>query len=93
MADDSIRLFGFEIKRAKDKSDDKLRSIVTPVDEYGAGYVRGFRKRYRVCRRYRCLEHKLCHDHGKHVTGGGSVQQRHRCLGHVLGGEHVLHDG
>ena len=39
MADDSIRLFGFEIKRAKDKSDDKLRSIVPPVDEDGAGYV------------------------------------------------------
>ena len=39
MADDSIRLFGFEIKRTKDKSDDKLRSIVPPVDEDGAGYV------------------------------------------------------
>lgn len=39
MADDSIKLFGFEIKRAKDKSDDKLRSIVPPVDEDGAGYV------------------------------------------------------
>ena len=39
MADDSIRLFGFEIKRAKEKSSDKLRSIVPPVDEDGAGYV------------------------------------------------------
>jgi len=39
MADEGIKLFGFEIKRAKAKSDEKLRSIVPPVDEDGAGYV------------------------------------------------------
>ena len=39
MADDSIRLFGFEIKRAKDRNAEKLRSIVVPQDEDGAGYV------------------------------------------------------
>lgn len=39
MADEGLRIFGFEIKRAKDKSDEKLRSIVPPVDEDGAGYV------------------------------------------------------
>ena len=39
MADDSIKLFGFEIKRARDKSKEKLTSIVPPVDEDGAGYV------------------------------------------------------
>ena len=39
MADDSIKLFGFEIKRARDRSKEKLTSIVPPVDEDGAGYV------------------------------------------------------
>ena len=39
MADDSIKLFGFEIKRARDKSKEKLTSIVPPTDEDGAGYV------------------------------------------------------
>ena len=39
MADDSIRLFGFEIKRAKDRNAEKLRSIVVPQDDDGAGYV------------------------------------------------------
>jgi len=39
MADEGLRIFGFEIKRAKDKSEEKLRSIVPPVDEDGAGYV------------------------------------------------------
>lgn len=40
MAEDSgLRLFGFEIKRAKDKSAEKMQSIVPPVDQDGAGYV------------------------------------------------------
>ena len=39
MAEDSFKLFGFEIKRARDKSKEKLQSIVPPVDEDGAGYV------------------------------------------------------
>jgi hypothetical protein len=48
MADDNsiLKLFGFELKRAKsssendkDKNLQKLRSIVAPVDEDGAGYV------------------------------------------------------
>ena len=39
MADDSIKLFGFEIKRSKKKQDEKLTSIVPPVDQDGAGYV------------------------------------------------------
>jgi len=40
MADNnSLRLFGFEIKRAKDKNADKMQSIVPPVDQDGAGYV------------------------------------------------------
>ena len=39
MADDSLKIFGFEIKRAKEKSSEKLRSIVPPIDEDGAGYV------------------------------------------------------
>jgi len=39
MAEDSFKLFGFEIKRARDKSKEKLHSIVPPVDEDGAGYV------------------------------------------------------
>lgn len=34
-----LRLFGFEIKRAKDKSAEKLQSIVPPTDDDGAGYV------------------------------------------------------
>ena len=40
MADNSVKLFGFEIKRAgsKDK-DEKLKSIVTAKDDDGAGYV------------------------------------------------------
>ena len=38
MADTSLKLFGFEIKRARQK-DEKLQSIVPPVDEDGAGYV------------------------------------------------------
>ena len=33
MADDSIKLFGFEIKRSKKKQDEKLTSIVPPVDQ------------------------------------------------------------
>ena len=40
MADNSsLRLFGFEIKRAKDKNAEKMQSIVPPVDTDGAGYV------------------------------------------------------
>ena len=48
MADDNsiLRLFGFELKRAKsnsendkDKKLEKLRSVVAPVDEDGAGYI------------------------------------------------------
>ena len=39
MAEDSIKLFGFEIKRARNKQQEKLQSIVPPVDEDGAGYV------------------------------------------------------
>lgn len=39
MADDSFKLFGFEIKRAQNKQKEKLQSIVPPVDEDGAGYV------------------------------------------------------
>ena len=40
MADnEGIRLFGFEIKRAKDRNAEKMQSIVPPVDEDGAGYV------------------------------------------------------
>lgn len=38
MADEGIKLFGFEIKKAK-KPNEKLRSIVPPVDDDGAGYV------------------------------------------------------
>ena len=34
-----LRLFGFEIKRAKDTSAEKLQSIVPPTDDDGAGYV------------------------------------------------------
>ena len=40
MADNSLTLFGFEIKRAKKKADKELLpSIVPPLDEDGAGYV------------------------------------------------------
>lgn len=40
MADDSLKLFGFEIRRAKGAGADKmLPSIVPPIDEDGAGYV------------------------------------------------------
>ena len=40
MADnEGIRLFGFEIKRAKDRNAEKMQSIVPPVDQDGAGYV------------------------------------------------------
>lgn len=39
MAEDSFKLFGFEIKRAKKVSNEMLPSIVPPVDEDGAGYV------------------------------------------------------
>ena len=39
MAEDSIKLFGFEIKRSKNKQQEKLQSIVPPVDEDGAGFV------------------------------------------------------
>ena len=40
MAEQSgLRLFGFEIKRASDKSAEKMQSIVPPVDQDGAGYV------------------------------------------------------
>jgi len=40
MAEQSgLRLFGFEIKRAKDKTADQRQSIVPPVDQDGAGYV------------------------------------------------------
>jgi len=38
-----LKLFGFEIKRQDSKSDqkekEKLKSIVAPTDEDGAGYV------------------------------------------------------
>jgi hypothetical protein len=48
MADDNsiLKLFGFELKRAKsnsenekDKKLEKLRSVVAPVDDDGAGYI------------------------------------------------------
>ena len=48
MAEDNsvLKLFGFELKRAKsnsekdkDKKLDKLRSVVAPVDDDGAGYI------------------------------------------------------
>jgi len=37
--DKSIRLFGFEIKKAKSKEDEKKLSIVPARDDDGAGYV------------------------------------------------------
>jgi hypothetical protein len=39
MAEDSFKLFGFEIRRPKKVSNEMLPSIVPPVDEDGAGYV------------------------------------------------------
>jgi hypothetical protein len=39
MAEDSFKLFGFEIKRARDRQQERLQSIVPPVDEDGAGFV------------------------------------------------------
>ena len=36
---DSIKLFGFEIKRAKKKEDDKAPSIVPPRDDEGGSYA------------------------------------------------------
>ena len=48
MAEDNsvLKLFGFELKRAKsssenekDKKLEKLRSVVAPVDDDGAGYI------------------------------------------------------
>lgn len=36
--ENSIKLFGFEIKRAKSNTD-KLKSVVPPQSEDGAGYV------------------------------------------------------
>ena len=41
MAETSLKLFGFELRRAKkaDAAQAKLKSIVPPVDEDGAGYV------------------------------------------------------
>jgi hypothetical protein len=39
VAENSIKLFGFEIKRANDKSAEKLKSVVPPQSEDGAGYV------------------------------------------------------
>ena len=40
MADQQgLRLFGFEIKRTRDRNAEKMQSIVPPVDQDGAGYV------------------------------------------------------
>ena len=41
MAENSLKLFGFELRRAKkvEAEKEKLKSIVPPVDEDGAGYV------------------------------------------------------
>ena len=41
MAETSLKLFGFELRRAKkaETAQTKLKSIVPPVDEDGAGYV------------------------------------------------------
>jgi hypothetical protein len=41
MADNSLRLFGFEISRSKsaEQEDKKLKSIVPKIDDDGAGYV------------------------------------------------------
>ena len=34
-----LKLFGFELRRVKEKEEDKLKSIVPKVDDDGAGYV------------------------------------------------------
>ena len=39
MADEGLKLFGWEIKKASRKDEKLLPSIVPPVDEDGAGYV------------------------------------------------------
>ncbi len=40
MADNSIRLFGFELKRTKKEDNiEKLKSVVAPQSDDGAGYV------------------------------------------------------
>ena len=41
MAENSLRLFGFEITRSKnaEQEDKKLKSIVPKIDDDGAGYV------------------------------------------------------
>src|SRR5210317_1094310 len=39
MADDGFKLFGFEIKRAKNEDPNKAPSIVPARDEDGAGYI------------------------------------------------------
>ncbi len=40
MADDSVKLFGLEIKRARrEKDKEQLPSIVPPLDDDGAGYI------------------------------------------------------
>jgi len=39
MADDSLKLFGFEIRRNRKVKDELLPSIVPPLDQDGAGYV------------------------------------------------------
>jgi len=40
LADDSLKLFGFEIKRANNqKAAEQLPSIVPPLDDDGAGYI------------------------------------------------------
>jgi hypothetical protein len=39
MANSGINIFGFEIKRKKEISADKMQSIVPAVDQDGAGYV------------------------------------------------------
>ena len=36
---DGLKLFGFEIKRAKSKQDEKLPSIVPPRDDEGGSYA------------------------------------------------------
>tara|TARA_B100000575_G_scaffold294266_1_gene309084 strand:- start:2734 stop:4329 length:1596 start_codon:yes stop_codon:yes gene_type:complete len=36
---EGFKLFGFEIKRARDRAAEKRQSIVPPVDQDGAGYV------------------------------------------------------
>ena len=37
--ENSIKLFGFEIKRANKSKGEKLRSVVPPANDDGAGYV------------------------------------------------------